>query len=118
MKYRDIIDAAARQQIRLVLDLSDDELFAQLATQARRLIAIDLIEVDPAQLKRFIGRIEGLKDKKGIQTLFKDNKLFIYLDNTVELDILEDVDKNIIYLANGKRVDPPRLPMLDFKKSC
>ena len=33
----------------------------------------------------------------------------------MELDILEDVDKNIIYLANGKRVDPPRLPMLDFK---
>jgi hypothetical protein len=114
MKYRDIIDAAARQQIKLVLDLSDDDLFAQLATQARRLIAIDLIEVDPAQLKLFIGRTKGLKDR-GIQTLFKDNKLFIYLDNTVELDILEDVDKNIIYLANGKRVDPPRLPMLDFK---
>ena len=114
MKYREIIDAAARQQIRLVLDLSDDELFAQLATQARRLIVIDLIEVDPAQLKRFIGRTERLKDK-GIQTLFKDNKLFLYLDKTVELDILEDVDKNIIYLANGKRVDPPRLPMLDFE---
>ena len=114
MKYRDIIDAAARQQIKLVLDLSDDELFAQLATQARRLIVIDLIEVDPAQLKRFIGRTERLKDK-GIQTLFKDNKLFIYLDKTVELDILEDVDKNIIYLANGKRIDPPRLPMLDFE---
>ena len=97
-----------------MLDLSDDELFAQLATQARRLIAIDLIEVDPAQLKLFIGRTEGLK-ARGIQTLFKDNKLFIYLDKTVELDILEDVDKNIIYLANGKRVEPLRLPMLDFK---
>lgn len=114
MKYRDIIDAAARQQIKLVLDLSDDDLFAQLATQARRLIAIDLIEVDPAQLKLFLNRTERLKDR-GIQTLLKDNKLFLYLDNTVDLDILEDVDKNIIYLANGKRVDPPRLPMLDFK---
>ena len=28
---------------------------------------------------------------------------------------MEDVDKNIIYLANGKRIEPPRLPMLDFE---
>jgi hypothetical protein len=114
MKYRKITDALALQQMDTVLKLSDDDLFAHLIHNAKKLIIMDGTEMTAGQLKELFERTKNLEAKK-IHILSEDNGVYIFLDKDVKVTTSVDKLGKTHHFADGVEIVPPKINGLDVE---